>query len=568
MKTPMTLALGLLALAASAQPFNNTYDVNANSDVLITGFTAVDGNNESISVSNGTDGSSHYYMLTKHDPSGGVVFNTVVRGCNSPFEGFTHVKAISETPWGEIFVAGYYHNGNNPIIEQPFLACFDQSGVQQWNRVYYVNQNPIVRADINKISLCPVNDGSNDYFIVAAGDSPIFPGQDVSVNVLKVDMSGNMISSFKYFNASPPPVKDVREYPGDIEYSISEGMYMITGHKEFFDEESQLMQYRMFYFGIDHNANMTTSFQELHWKDSRPIDQDMVYDKNTDQFATTFTHENSNIASGVKSFIGFINLNLSMNHADPGIIWHPNGITHNGRSISHHKNGTYVICAGTLDNQTWLHNPVWQEVSTSGTPNSPFFRYNVQDDVYFGHHATNSNQDEFVLINEHKTDLRVIRTDISGKACGVKKHEPIYKPYKPEAIKYKYKYEKQDGMKKYEICEKQFKPKYRKCEGEGDHYRLTGIAEANAGNHAVILYPSVMSSQQAILNLENNTGANVRVEVRNLTGQLIFSTAQIGSGKHEINLGAKGDLATGIYLVNTFDANGQLANSSRIVVNQ
>jgi hypothetical protein len=564
MKTPMTLALGLLTLAASAQSFNVTCDVNASSDRLIPGFVIVDSNNESISVSNGT-GNGDYYILTKHDPSGTVIFNNMVRSCHSPQQGFTNVKAISETPWGEIFVAGYFYDNIGSFIEQPFLACFDNSGNHQWTRFYPVNQNRIIGADINKISLCPINDGSNDYFIVAAGSSNQSM-YEVAVNVLRVDAGGNLLNSRKYHHTPSVPLAQIREYPGDIEYHPHKDIYVITGYKEYLDRESGATEQRMFFFSIDNNADPITFF-DLFWPNSMPIDQDMVYDKNTDMFATVFTHENNNFVSGVQSLIGFINYDFSNSQfSDPGVIWHSDGITHNGRSISHHMNGTYVLGAGIL-NTSGVHNPSWLEVNTSGNPSS-CIRYNVQDDVYFGHHATNPNQDEFVLINEHQTDLRTIRTNASGEACGFRKFKPLYEPYKPEITKLKYEYDKQKGMEEPAVCEKLFKPKCRECKGEGDQYRLTGISEVNAGNQAVILYPSVMSSQQAVLNLENNTGANVRLEVRNLTGQLIFSAAQIGSGNHEINLGAKGDLAPGIYLVNTFDANGQLANSSRIVVNQ
>jgi hypothetical protein len=575
MKTPITLALALFSVIATAQPFNNTYDINANYDKLNPSFVIVNNNNESISVSNGTTGSSNYFVLTKLNSGGGVVYNNIVRTSNDPVDGFLHVEALHETMNGDLLVSGFYYKDHNFIVEQPFLARFDNNGKFMWSKIYFVNNNPIVHSDKNKISLCRIKNSpcpGEEYFLVASSDSDREPGKGVATNVIKVDVSaaGAMIFSHKYYETSPNIFEDIREYPGDIEYSQSKDLYMITGHREHMNKDAAHTEYMMYYFVIDHNGAVHNNLYTTLMSKSIPIDQDMIYDKDKDLFPTVFTHEKNGYISGVQSLIGFIKMDINLGFSDPGMLWHHDGLTHNGRSISHsNNNGEYFLGAGTFDQvNTQVYNPALQRVKNNGHPAMPFLRYNVKDDVYFGHHTMNPNTHELVLVNDHKTDLREIWTDPNGKACGMREFEPIYKDYDPKQFFYKYDYKKQGKCIKYEVKEKLFTPDYRKCDGEGDHYRMTGISAENMGNNNALLYPSVLNTQQALVTVENNTGTKLRVEVRNITGQLVFSAEQIGSGKQELNLSGKGGLAAGVYLVNLFDTKGQLSNSTRIVVSQ
>jgi hypothetical protein len=576
MKTTMTLALGLMTLVAAAQPFNNTYDINAGTNRLTPAFVITNNASEAISVSNGTDGTSNYYVLTKIDASGSPIYNNIVRGNNDPTDGFLHVEALHEMDSGKVLVGGYYYRDRNTLIEWPFLSCFDNNGNCLWTRYYPVNQKPVLRSEINKASLCRVYDDNKEtYFFVLSGDSDKNPGKEVATNVLKVDNVGTLIFSHKYYNTIPDSLlRDIREYPGDIEFSVRDKKYMITGYRQHYrinptgSSTTGVTEYLMYYFAIDRNGLVyNNNYLTLAYK-SIPLDQDMIYDPVKDHFATVFTHERSSLVQGINSLIGFITININLTFSNEKQLWHSDGSAHNGRSIAQCTSGDYVLGSGIADRATSLRNPAWLKVDPSGTPTSKFLRYNILDDVYFGHLTSDMARREFVLVNDHRTDLREIRTDINGRACGLKEYEPRYDRYAPKKTLYRYDYKKQQGQKEYRPKEKHHRPDYRKCVNNAASYRTTGIAQWSMDNENIALYPSVLSSQQNYLTLENNTGSELRVEVRNIAGQLIFSAEQIGAGKNELNLSTNGNLATGIYLVNVFNSQGQLSNSTKIIVNQ
>jgi hypothetical protein len=574
MKKTITLFLGLLTFATEAQ-YNNTYDVNANTDNLTPAFVITNKKAESITVSYASDGPStprtDYFILTKHDAVGNVIYNNRMDPINATNDGLTHVEALIETDDEGVLVAGYHYDDAN-FVEQPFLLKVDVNGNFQWARIYYVNQKPIAKSAINKISLCRVfNDRAENYFIVASGDSDANPGQDVATNVIKVDAAGNMLFSKKYYDANPSFVV-TREYPGDIEFSKPDQLFMITGFRQ--DATQFVKRGLMYFFGIDNNGNVITKFLTLASK-SIPLDEDMVYDPNKNVFAVTFTHEKNGYVTGTSSVMGFLTIDANLLVANTKYLWHKEASEHNSRSISLSNTGDYLICSGVYDNSfVFVHNPAWLKVDASGSPVSALLRYNVKDDVYFGHHATtfdpNTGSEEFVLVNEHKTDLRMIRTAFNGKACGVMKFEPFVKEYEPKAETYKY-YDKEQGdYTRYKVYEKLFFPDYRKCDGDGSSYRTTGIVQVGTTTNegTTSLYPTVITAGNAYLMVENNSGTEVNMEVRNITGQLVFANKHISSGKTEMNVNPNGELSVGIYLVNIYTTEGVLTSTSKILVSE
>jgi hypothetical protein len=574
MKKIMTLVLALMTAVSVAQPYNNTYDVNGNGDNLSPSFVISNQQGESITVSFASDGPSvprtDYFIVTKHDASGTVLYNNRIFPFNAPGEGFTNVEALIQTDDRGVLVAGYWY-GDDAITEQPFLTKLDVNGVHQWTRIYFVNQRRIVSSQINKISLCRVADDDKEhYFIVGSGDSDINPGQDVATNVIKVDDNGAMIFSRKYYHTSPDEFTTVRDYPGDCEFSRRDRLYMITGYRYevTLDSKSQLM----YYFGIDNNGNLLTPFLTLAWK-SVPIDQDMVYDEERNVFATVFTHQRQQFMPDqppYRSVIGFITVDAGLNIANWKYLWHREGIAHNGRSISLCGKGPYLLCSGITDRKSGLRNPSWLKVDATGVPVSNFLRYNIDDDVIFGHHCTsfnpNNGEEEYVLVNDHKTDLRMIRTDFNGNVCGDEKYEPFVEKYEPKQKFHKYQYEEHGDYKRYEPIEKMLDPKYRKCDNDASNYRTTGIAQVGSAESGLLLYPSMISANNARLTLVNSNNSELGLEIRNITGQLVYSNKQVAAGKTEIKLG--GNLSQGVYLVSIYNATGALTGTSKIIITE
>lgn len=570
MKNLITLLLALLTGISVAQ-YNNTYDINANSDVLNPAFVITNKKAESITVSYASDGFfpvNNYFILTKHDAFGTVLYNNRIDAPNAPKEGFTNVEALIQTDDDGVLVAGYYYDDYTNIIEQPFLLKVDVNGNFQWLRIYTVNQKPINNSQLNKISLCRVyDDPKENYFIVGSGDSDANPGVDVATNVIKVDASGSMIFSKKYYDTNPM-FAETREYPGDVEFSFADDLYMITGYRE--DFVSFTSRSMMYFFGIDNSGNVVTKFLTLQSK-SIPLDQDMIYDPNQKLFATVFMHEKNGYVTSAASIIGFIEIDGGLNISNPKYLWHNEGDYHDGRSISLCKSGDYVLGSWIHDPNIQLRNPAWLKVDNTGIPISNLLRYNIKDDVVFGHHCTSFNpitgDEEYILVNEQKTDLRMIRTDVNGDACGVDKYTPYVDKYTPVEETYQY-YDKESGTEnKYKVQEKLFSPNYRKCSAPGTSYRTMAVTHVGIADGEVLLYPSVISKSEAKFTIENNSAAFMNIEVRNITGQVIGSSAQIGSGKTEIKLSSS-SLSAGIYLVSMYDTKGKLSATAKILVTE
>lgn len=571
MKKTITLALAMLTLASVAQ-YNNTYDVNANPEKLTPAFVITNKKAESITVSYGTDGAStpqNYFILTKHDAFGAVIYNSRIDPYFGPTDGFTNVEALIQTDNDEVMVAGYYYDDANHI-EQPFLLKVDKYGTFLWARIYYVNQKPIVKSSINKISLCRVwNDAEENYFILASGDSDYNPGTDVVNNVIKVNIDGKMHWSKKYYDTNLSSFLVKREYPGDIEFSKDDSLYMITGFRQ--DATAITSSQLMYYFGIDRNGNVITKFLTIASK-STPIDQDMVYNQEKHLFGTVFTHANSGYVQGITSQIGFISIDANLNLYSPKLLWHKEASLNNGRSISLSGYHDYVLGADIYDNNSvFVHNPAWLKVDITGDPISKLLRYNVKDDAYFAHHATSYNpstlQEEYVMANERKTDLRMIRTDVNGKACGVESFEPYVQYYSPAVKTYAYYYKEQGAPKDYKVYQIPFFPHYRQCFGVGSSYRTTGIVQAGtASQNDVLLYPTAISAGNAYITIENNYSSDVKMEIHNIAGQLVVAENTLAPGKHEIRVGE--NLAPGMYLVKTYSTDGGLNATTKILVTE
>jgi hypothetical protein len=109
-------------------------------------------------------------------------------------------------------------------------------------------------------------------------------------------------------------------------------------------------------------------------------------------------------------------------------------------------------------------------------------------------------------------------------------------------------------------------PKYRKCDNDAPSYRTTGIAQIGNTESGLLLYPSVISTGNAQLTVVNNNGADMNMEIRSITGQLIYANKQVVNGKTEIKL--NGNLSQGIYLVSIYNATGALTGTSKILITE
>ena len=81
----------------------------------------------------------------------------------------------------------------------------------------------------------------------------------------------------------------------------------------------------------------------------------------------------------------------------------------------------------------------------------------------------------------------------------------------------------------------------------------------------LIVYPSVMSADNSRLTLVNNYETELAMEVRSLTGQLVFA-AHVAQGNTVMQLNKTGNLAEGVYLVNIRDEAGTVISNKKILI--
>ncbi|MBL7933779.1 MAG: T9SS type A sorting domain-containing protein [Bacteroidia bacterium] len=566
MKTKVSILLVLLSFMLSAQ-FNNTYDINANTDYLYPSFDIPTRDLGSVSVSWGLDAPSSprtdYFILTKHDAYGNVVFNVRIDPASPTVDGFTHVKALIETEDRGILVAGYYYYDNTFTLI-PFLLKVDVNGVYQWTRFYPISSNFFIGWQFNKISLCRVEDDDKEnYFIVSSAESDLRSG-DAAIAVTKVDASGAMIWSKKYYDSNlfNNPYSTVRDIPGDVAFSKDYRMYMLTGWRQqwIFGQED-----RIFFFGIDRDGNILTPYKSIDVP-GYPFGEDMIYDPNTRLWAITYTHGNTNYSGdpNVASGIGLITIDQTLTLFLRKFYWHKEGLENYGVSISLSDLKDYVI--GCFVYEDWplsKRNPALLKVDNSGTPIF-FKRYNIKDDAIFGHHCMsynpNTSIEEYVLIAEQNKDLRVIRTDINGKTCGAFDYEPKSLDFHEDEEWFKY-YAKENGYdKEYTPQPKDIQVKYRKCYDDGSSYRevaTTSIAEQNASSSSLNVYPNPSNGRVFV-----NTSEGQSFLVYDITGKIVdCNKTKVNDQTSEINIGSEG-----IYLIKIFDASGETIDARKVII--
>ena len=575
MKTKISFLFVFVSYMLNAQ-FNNTYDVNGNTDYLYPSFDIPTKDLGSVSVSWGLDAPSSprtdYFILTKHDASGGVMFNVRVNPASPLVDGFTCVKALIETDDKGIMAAGYYYYDNS-FTMIPFLLKVDANGNYLWTKFYPVSSNNFTGWQFNKISLCRVDDDNDEhYFIVSSAESDARNG-DAALNVIKVDAMGTTIWSKKYYDANlfNNPYSTVRDIPGDIAFSKDHGMYMITGWRQqwIFGQED-----RIFFFGIDRDGNPMTPYKSIDVP-GYPFGEDMIYDHNTKLWAVTYTHGNTNYSGdpNVASGIGLITIDQTLTLFLRKFYWHKEGLENYGVSISLSDQKDYVI--GCFEYEDWplqKRNPALLKVDNSGVPIF-FKRYNIKDDAIFGHHCMsynpNTNIEEYVLIAEQKTDLRVIRTDINGDVCGAFEYKPKSLDFKEKEEWFKY-YPKEIGYdKEYTPKVWDITPDYRKCDGDGVSYRETGVTslvKPGEISNALSIYPSVLSKSDAQLSINNKSGKSLVAEIMDISGRLVLTDYRVDAGENSLNLNENNNLVKGVYLIKFFAPDGSVYGSQKLIL--
>jgi hypothetical protein len=301
----------------------------------------------------------------------------------------------------------------------------------------------------------------------------------------------------------------------------------------------------------------------------------MIYDPNTQLWAVTYTHGNTNYSGdpNVASGIGLITIDQSLNLFLRKFYWHSEGLENYGVSIALSDSRDYVIgCFVYEDFPLQKRNPALLKVDNAGNPIF-FMRYNIDDDVIFGHHCKSYNpgtgDEEYVLVAEHSNDLRAIRTDVNGDACGAVRYKPFVLDFDEEEEVFKYYPEEVGEFHDYKPSVEEIDPEYRKCSGNASSYReaaLTGVSTQEESTTGVHIYPTILSTANPVLTFQNKSGAVYSVKVMDVSGKVILEETTIGKGKNTLKLDKNEALTTGIYLVQFYSADGRVSGSKKIIL--
>lgn len=564
--------LGLLISCMLRAQFNNTYDINGNSDYLLPSFVIPTSDMGCISVSYGIDAPAaprnDYFILTKLNATGNVVFNKRFETVSTPTDGLIYTSALYETPDLGILVAGYYYVTN--VGAKPFLMKVDANGNHLWTRIYNVESSP----RFNKISICRVeNDVTESYFIVSSSVPDVGSSTGVTVNVIKVDANGSMLISRKYHDTNSYGYTEIRDYPGDIAFSPQSGIYMITGWRQ---QWGLVQEDRMFFFGIDQNANIVTTYKFVEVP-GYPHNQDMIYDPNTQQWAIAYTHGNTGFSGDpvVASGIGLIAIDASLNVILNKFYWEPKVTENYGMSISLCPNGDYVIGNHHATNPPAIvaSYPSLLKVDNTGAP-IWFKTYNVKDlNFTSGHHcmiydSSSGVLEEYVIITQNSTDLRAIRTDFNGDACGQITSTLGVLDVKPIETTTDYYQLDQLGDMLYVPASFSILPPFRRCTAASyDAYRegqVTGLNTGSPEESGLTIYPTSISLSEPVFSITNESEELFSLLVTDISGKVILTSYTIEKGENKINLNGI-TLTPGIYFLKISGVNKETENRKIII---
>jgi hypothetical protein len=574
MKTT-TLLIGLLlsGIFLSAQ-YNFTYDNNSAPDYQYHGRVIETSDQGNVFISMNYDGvnSIWYAVATKVDQFGGPVWNKRIMPYDPSIEGIFNTAALIETDDKGILIAGFFYRQGD-ITNAPISVKLDSNGNFVWSHIYNVDPNFIVTLNQNKISLARVEDDDEENYFIVANASSDYSIQDNVVNVIKINIGGDMIWSKKYYdvNWASSGFSAVRDIPGDIAFSPVDNLYMITGRREqwIWGPTSE-----MFFFGIDRDGNLMTQFKSITTP-GYPFGQDMVFNKAVNQFAVTYCHGNTSYSGNpcVASGIGLVTIDAALNISVANFYWpFTEGYENYGQSISISQDYKYYII-GCFNYKSdcglpGYRTPALMKVDYMGNP-IWYARYNIKDDAVFGAGASitatgPNGQEEYVMVAENNTDSRVIRTDINGYTCGVEYDHFSYLPYSWNKTIYNYYWEESGEALDYKPDVYDEHIPYRKCDSSTNWEYYSAEETASGSNTIAISGTHQLSSNSSEINIKNESTATSTVEIYNIAGTLVMQ-GQIAAGARTVPL-KSANLSTGMYIIRFKDTNGKLISADKVMV--
>lgn len=576
----LCVALVLQAQYSISQTFNRTY---------------FDGQGESVDIVNaGAKGVSCVLgrsanfpiILKKLDFNGNVIFDKSM-SFNPPGANIYATKLL-HTPNDEYLVVGFiYDNG----VRNPFASRFDANGNILWFNKYFSNTRvfPLGGSD-TRVNICRIEDDgpSEAYIITAAGDDPYGvpgmsgTGDDVFINALRIDGSGNCIWNHKFIRTGAPYTSiafDNIDCPESLVFiNNTVKRYFIGGGTNTTGGGPI-----GFFMSIDKNGVIADQYANIpsseHWW------EEAIYDNATQQVITGYPCGNiaagitsSNSAAGISKFsvVG----GLTHVRSDFFALAAPANETY-CMGIKEDATHTFYILAAFVATTTSpvSHMALMKVRKTTPGSLSVFKDYNVQRLTFTAGviDAVNaSGTENYVLAgtaNGVPNAMRVISTDVNGIACGA--NQPDYTHNNPTytcPVSPLTQYNITPSQQSYGVIALTQTGSYSDCDayvaggGNAAQYRTTPTNINETGNlNSLKVYPTLLTSQQFVsldINAEGISSADVIVTT--IDGKVIGRhVLKLSDGANHLQITIP-EFAAGTYVLRVSTKDGAINKTFKL----
>ena len=503
---------------------------------------------------------SNYILLKEMDNSGTVFFDKAYY--LSLDSATLYLEHLTPTKDNGFIVVGMLSDSHVSVSEtNPFAFKVNSAGLFQWARVYRSkgtigNYGPVMKI------IRDLDDTTENYVINAIGvpRDAMGPGDEL-INLLKIDVNGNLIWNNKYeqTNRGSYPYVWLRDVPTALTFvpagPSNKSFYFVAGTRwEWYSTDVDYL----FYLGFDNDGNIINNYKFASIP-SYSMHHDALYnsDPAEQNIVMSYTLDNNNLAGAppTASEIGFMKFDRSLNVLLSRYYWDKELTENYGMGIKKTKDHAFIIGGWTVESPTLYYSMCMLKLSPAGVP--VFYkRYNESDGGYFGNLISSvdpsSGLENYVVAGQESyasPNTRVFATDINGRTCGYEDRQPQVGNWPIVDSSMDYEIFPQENS--YTLKFKTVKVEIDEdpCVGQDFTGRMAHIAEPE-----VKLYPTLIQEGTDALNVEINSDAVstvAQVEILSIDGRCIINKSfNINEGLNKISLPLL-NMVPGTYFVKT-----------------
>jgi hypothetical protein len=507
---------------------------------------------------------------------GSIIYNTPLETSNPLNFFFSPSSDLIQTGDGGLLVSCFISNYTT-YIYQPALFKISAYGNLEWAKTFPVNSDSGISDPLLKTSLVKVEEDQQieSYLLAFAGNSD----NDglLNIMILNVNLAGEVVWGREYIDEE---VKNngslISELPMDIGYSPDGDFYLISGRRD--DASGIVGTSTLSLLSINSSGDLVTGYRTVPLP-GNVFESSLAYDSENGVFALTYTQFNASLINNgcASSLIGLLTVDNDLEIQSSHYYYTENTSEHFGKSISVDQNSNYVIGCFVYPSDcedigiSTAVNGAMLKVNPNGEPIS-FSRYNTSDLATLHQRGSciardyETNEDEYVMLTQRSNDMRLIRTDNSGDACGRVSYDVAHGTLNPGFLVYNFIYNTIDGVENLQLTQLESGFEICSCTGESaESYcdPFTFIDESHLQN-SLSVFPNPISSTNPIIQLQGNFGSQNEIHLFNSLGQEVFTTTFRFQTNPSIRLTP--NLTAGIYLLEITNTETSETSNTKMIV--